>query len=178
MLVVLSAFLLGLFGVLGGVVTAVLVGLGLPAIWWLASPTRRLRPGRTANGSAYALQVESFRRFLIDSEAQYVEWAWKNGLLRQYSAWAVALDAADAWQRSMERAGVPRRGVGVGPLLVHAMAASFNSVARRAIHERRADRRAGSRAVGSRAASVVVGAAVATAPGSATRALVGGLSPR
>ena len=120
-----AAFLLGFLGVIGGVVTGVLVGLGLPYIVARVAYSP-LRPGRTANGSAYALQVASFRKFLVESEGQYVEWAWKNGLLRQYSAWAVALDAADAWQAAMERAGVPREEIGASsPLMVHAMAGSF-----------------------------------------------------
>ena len=124
-LTVAAIFLLGLLGVIGGIVTGILVGLGLPFIVARVAYSP-LRPGRTANGSAYALQVASFRKFLVESEGQYVEWAWKNGLLRQYSAWAVALDAADAWQAAMERAGVPKAEIESGsPLLVHSMAASF-----------------------------------------------------
>lgn len=122
---VAAAFLLGFLGVIGGIVTGVLVGLGLPYIVARVAYSP-LRPGRTANGSAYALQVASFRRFLVESEGQYVEWAWKNGLLRQYSAWAVALDAADAWQAAMERAGVPQEEIHTSsPLMVHAMAGAF-----------------------------------------------------
>jgi uncharacterized membrane protein len=72
--------------------------------------------------------VASFRKFLVESEGQYVEWAWKNGLLRQYSAWAVALDAADAWEAAMQRAGVPQQEIQTSsPLMVHAMAGSFAS---------------------------------------------------
>ncbi|MGN6695943.1 MAG: DUF2207 family protein, partial [Aquihabitans sp.] len=120
-----AAFLLGFLGVIGGVVTGVLVGLGLPYIVARVAYSP-LRPGRTANGSAYALQVASFRKFLVESEGQYVEWAWKNGLLRQYSAWAVALDAADAWQAAMERAGVPQEEIHTSsPLMVHSMAGAF-----------------------------------------------------
>lgn len=120
-----AAFLLGFLGVIGGIVTGVLVGLGLPYIVARVAYAP-LRPGRTANGSAYALQVASFRRFLVESEGQYVEWAWKNGLLRQYSAWAVALDAADAWQAAMERAGVPQEEIHTSsPLMVHSMAGAF-----------------------------------------------------
>jgi uncharacterized membrane protein YgcG len=126
-LVVLSGFLLGLLGVLGGMATAVLVGLGLPALVARVAYAP-LRPGRTAAGSAWALRTESFRRFLVDSEAQYVEWAWKQGLLRQYSAWAVALDAADAWQSAMERTGVPREEIdAMTPLVAHQMRSSFVS---------------------------------------------------
>jgi uncharacterized membrane protein YgcG len=120
-----AAFLLGFLGVIGGVVTGILVGLGLPYLVARVAYSP-LRPGRTANGSAYALQVASFRKFLVESEGQYVEWAWKNGLLRQYSAWAVALDAADAWQDAMERAGVPKAEIETSsPLMVHSMAGAF-----------------------------------------------------
>ncbi|MFN8018747.1 MAG: DUF2207 domain-containing protein [Acidimicrobiales bacterium] len=125
--VVLAGLILGALGVIGGVVSLVVVAIGLP---WLVARVAYapLLPGRTANGSAYALQTESFRRFLVESEGQYVEWAWKNGLLRQYSAWAVALDAADAWEAAMERAGVPRQEIdATSPLLVHTMAHSFAS---------------------------------------------------
>lgn len=126
-IVIVAGVLLGLLGVIGGIVTGVLVGIALPGLVARVAYAP-LRPGRTANGSAYALQTASFRRFLVESEGQYVEWAWKNGLLRQYSAWAVALDAADAWQEAMERAGVPREEIQTSsPLMVHAMASSFNS---------------------------------------------------
>ena len=124
---VAATVLLSFLGVLGGIVTGILVGFGLPYIVARVAYAP-LRPGRTANGSAYALQVASFRRFLVESEGQYVEWAWKNGLLRQYSAWAVALDAADAWQAAMERAGVPRAEIETSsPLMVHSMAGAFAS---------------------------------------------------
>lgn len=66
-----------------------------------------LLPARSAHGSALALQVESFRRFLHASEAKHVEWAWEHGLLREYSGWAVALGEADAWNDAMARANVP-----------------------------------------------------------------------
>jgi uncharacterized membrane protein YgcG len=122
-----AAFLLNVLGVIGGVVTGIIVGLGLPYVVARVAYAP-LRPGRSANGSAYALQVASFRRFLVESEGQHVEWAWKNGLLRQYSAWAVALDAADAWEGAMERSGVPRQEIEASnPLMVHAMAGAFAS---------------------------------------------------
>jgi uncharacterized membrane protein YgcG len=126
-LTVVSFFILGTVGVVGGIVTGIVVGFGLPFLVARVAYAP-LRPGRTANGSAYALQTASFRRFLVESEGQYVEWAWKNGLLRQYSAWAVALDAADAWQAAMERAGVPQAEIQASsPLMVGAMASSFAS---------------------------------------------------
>jgi uncharacterized membrane protein YgcG len=121
-----SVTLLTLFGVVGAVFTAVAFGAGVPALVARVAYAPLL-PGRTANGSAYALQAESFRRFLVESEGQHVEWAWQNGLLREYSAWAVALDAADAWEQAMERAGVPRPEIDATatPLLVHSMRSSF-----------------------------------------------------
>jgi uncharacterized membrane protein YgcG len=124
----LSAVVLAIFGVVGAVFTAVVFGAGVPALVARVAYAPLL-PGRTANGSAYALQTESFRRFLVESEGQHVEWAWQQGLLRQYSAWAVALDAADAWEDAMERAGVPRPEIDAtaSPMLVHSMRSSFAS---------------------------------------------------
>ena len=68
---------------------------------------RRMLPARTTTGSALALRSESFRRFLEASEGKHVEWAWKHGLLREYSAWAVALGAAEAWERALQGSSVP-----------------------------------------------------------------------
>ena len=58
-------------------------------------------------GSAIALRTESFRRFLHDSEAQHVEWAWQNGVLREYAAWAVALGEAKAWGKALSASAIP-----------------------------------------------------------------------
>jgi uncharacterized membrane protein YgcG len=88
---------------------------------------RYMLPSRSAAGSALALRTESFRRFLQASEGQHVEWAWSHGLLREYSAWAVALGAADAWERAMQRSSVPPAEMSMGPLLVYSMAPSFSS---------------------------------------------------
>lgn len=52
---------------------------------------------RSPDGTARWLQVESFRRFLHESEASHVTQAAELGLLREYTAWAVALDEADRW---------------------------------------------------------------------------------
>ena len=43
-------------------------------------------------------------RFLHDSEAQHVERAAEMGLLRQYTAWAVALGEVDRWEKAVEAA--------------------------------------------------------------------------
>ena len=88
---------------------------------------RFMLPSRSAAGSAVALRTESFRRFLAASEGRHVQWAWEHGLLREYSAWAVALGTADAWQRAMERTSIPPAELTTGPLLVYAMAPSFSS---------------------------------------------------
>lgn len=94
---------------LGGLrspVTAILLALLVPVIGgWIAYG--RLTRSLSARGSGIALRSESFRRFLHESEAQHVEWAWDNGLLREYSAWAVALDEADAWNQALAGSAVP-----------------------------------------------------------------------
>ena len=87
---------------------------------------RKMLPARSAAGSAVALRTESFRRFLEASEGRHVEWAWKHGLIREYSAWAVALGAASAWERALASSSVPpAEYVGSGPLLVYSMGGSF-----------------------------------------------------
>jgi uncharacterized membrane protein YgcG len=89
---------------------------------------RVLLPARSAQGSALALRTESFRRFLHASEGSHVEWAWSQGLLREYSAWAVALDEADAWSRALDRANVPPPArVAAAPILIHQMGPSVHS---------------------------------------------------
>ncbi|HRB03920.1 MAG TPA: DUF2207 domain-containing protein, partial [Ilumatobacteraceae bacterium] len=85
---------------------ALLAGFAVPAVV-AGMAYRPLLPQRSASGSALALRTESFRRFLEASEGQHVDWAWKNGLLREYSAWAVALGAAKAWGRAVDNSTVP-----------------------------------------------------------------------
>jgi len=85
-----SSVLVGLLGALVGVM-----------LWW------HLRASRTATGSALALRTLSFRKFLAQSEGRHVEEAWKRGVLREYSAWAVALGEADAWKKAAGAAAVP-----------------------------------------------------------------------
>lgn len=97
---------------------AIGLALAVPAIVALCAYATML-PARSAHGSALALRAESFRRFLEASEGRHVEWAWKQGLLREYSAWAVALGAAAAWSRALNAANVPEPQIYVAPLLVH-----------------------------------------------------------
>lgn len=86
-----------------------------------------LLPARSARGSALALRAESFRRFLEASEGRHVEWAWQQGLLREYSAWAVALGAADAWSRALAAANVPEPQQYTTPLLALSHQRSLSS---------------------------------------------------
>jgi hypothetical protein len=89
---------------------------------------RGLFPARTATGSALALRSESFRRFLAASEGKHVEWAWQNGLLREYSAWAVALGAAEAWTRAIESSNIDDpQSVLSGPLLMYSASSTISS---------------------------------------------------
>jgi uncharacterized membrane protein YgcG len=106
-------------------VALTIVVVGGAAMWAYSRLTR----GLTARGSAIALRAESFRRFLHDSEAQHVEWAWQNGLLREYSAWAVALGEADAWNSALSAASVPPVEVtsSTGVLYPAIYASSFSS---------------------------------------------------
>ena len=97
---------------------ALVVAIVGPALAALAA-YRSLLPARSAQGSALALQAESFRRFLHASEGKHVEWAWTHGLLREYSGWAVALGEADAWNRALAAADVPPPArASMGPIIV------------------------------------------------------------
>ena len=99
---------------------AILAAFAIPAAV-AVNMYRPLLPVRSAEGSALALRAESFRRFLEASEGKHVDWAWKNGLLREYSAWAVALGAADAWGRAIASSTVPPQQASLYamPLAVH-----------------------------------------------------------
>lgn len=103
--------------VLTVVVIAVLAGLMYQSM--LAS--------RTATGSALTLRTESFRRFLDASEGRHVEWAWEQGLIREYSAWAVALGEADAWSDAIESSNIDQPDRLTTPMLVSAHASAFRS---------------------------------------------------
>jgi uncharacterized membrane protein len=76
---------------------------------------------RTPAGSAAWLRVESFRRFLAESEAFHASEAAKRGVLREYTAWAVAVGEIDRWQRAISAAAIPPQVSGVS----YAYAAPF-----------------------------------------------------
>jgi hypothetical protein len=74
------------------------------------------------------LRSESFRRFLAASEGKHVEWAWQQGLVREYSAWAVALGAAEAWSKAVKASNIPDPQVSLsGPLLLYSAGSAFSS---------------------------------------------------
>lgn len=112
--------------VLGSPVVAVVLAIAVPGIAALLS-YRRLLPARTVSGSALAIRTESFRRFLAASEASHVEWAWEHGMLREYSAWAVALGTADAWESAMKGSTVPPAEFNVAPILLYHHASAMGS---------------------------------------------------
>ena len=85
--------------VVGIGIGAALVGLGIGT---LASSFELLI--RTEAGSAMWLRIESFRRFLQNSEARHVDDAAERGVLRHYTAWAVALGESRAWTSAVESA--------------------------------------------------------------------------
>lgn len=84
----------GLLPLVGG--AGLLGGAGLAA----AVRSWELRV-RTPMGSSLWLRIESFRRFLSGSEVQHVDWAVQHGVLRQYTAWAVAVGEIDRWERAV-----------------------------------------------------------------------------
>lgn len=92
-----AVFLMAAMGSLPLVAVAALVA-GAGALGVLTAWELRVR---SVVGSALWLRVESFRRFLAESEAQHVDWAVQHGLLRQYTAWAVAVGEIDHWNQAV-----------------------------------------------------------------------------
>lgn len=106
---------------------AVIGGLLVPLVV-AAIAYRPMFASRTATGSALALRSESFRRFLAASEGRHVDWAWQHGLVREYSAWAVALGAAEAWSKAVKASNIPDPQIALsGPLLVYTAGLAFSS---------------------------------------------------
>ena len=132
-LLTLGAFAVVLITIALAVTGGVTSGIGaviVAAVFGAATATiayRGLLPARTALGSALALRTESFRRFLEQSEGHYVQWAWENGLIREYSGWAVALGAAAAWQRALTASALNIDQSALTPLLVYTSARTFTS---------------------------------------------------
>jgi uncharacterized membrane protein YgcG len=106
---------------------AVIAGLFVPLLT-AAIAYRGMFASRSVTGSALALRSESFRRFLAASEGRHVEWAWQQGLVREYSAWAVALGAAEAWSEAVKASAIPDPEVALsGPLLLYSASSAFSS---------------------------------------------------
>ncbi len=106
---------------------AVIAGLFVPLLAATVA-YRSMFASRTVTGSALALRSESFRRFLAASEGRHVEWAWEQGLVREYSAWAVALGAAQAWSDAVKSSAIPDPEVALsGPLLLYSAGSAFSS---------------------------------------------------
>jgi len=113
--------------VLASPVLAVIAGLLVPLVV-AAVVYRPMFASRTATGSALALRSESFRRFLAASEGKHVDWAWQHGLVREYSAWAVALGAAEAWSNAVKASNIPDPQASLsGPVLLHSANSAFSS---------------------------------------------------
>ena len=68
---------------------------------------------RTPAGSGMWLRVESFRRFLAASEAFHAQEAAKRGVLREYTAWAVALGEMDRWGQEVAASTVIPQDAGL-----------------------------------------------------------------
>ena len=122
-----GSFVTALLGAVRGKVAALIFAVLVPFVF-ARFVYAVLRPARSATGSALALRAESFRRFLAASEGKHVDWAWKQGLLREYSAWAVALGAADAWGRALAASNVPAPEMNLAsPIWIYSMAPSFDT---------------------------------------------------
>jgi hypothetical protein len=89
-------------------VAGLLLGVGVRAAF--GTPTLDVR---SPAGYGLWLRTEGFRRFLHDSEGQHARWAADHGLLREYSAWAVALGELDRWNRAASAAGIPPNDPGM-----------------------------------------------------------------
>lgn len=105
-------------------VAAVLGGLGFAAAvrgWELKV--------RTPAGSGWWLRVESFRRFLAGSEAFHAEEAAKRGVLREYTAWAVAVGEIDRWSRAVSASSAIPQDAGLSYVHMAPMLAASTSSA-------------------------------------------------
>lgn len=106
-----------LFGLLGVIVCSVIANrVGLPWLIGVAGFGAAAGAGygimqsawelrvRTPAGSGMWILIESFRRFIHNSDAQHVSDAAKQGVLLDYTAWAVALGEVDRWSKAIEGA--------------------------------------------------------------------------
>jgi Predicted membrane protein (DUF2207) len=121
---------LGVVAVLAGLVVAALGGVAagrLGAPWLVVVLTGGALAGgglaaalgawelhvRTPAGSAAWLRTESFRRFLAGSEAYHAEQAAQRGVLREYTAWALAVGEIDRWASAVRASTIAPDVAGV-----------------------------------------------------------------
>ena len=94
------------------------------------------------SGSGLWLRVESFRRFLHESETFHAEEAAKRGVLREYTAWAVALGEIDRWERAVAGSTAIPADAGLGYVHMAPMLVALHGVdGHRPVVERRRWRR-------------------------------------
>jgi hypothetical protein len=110
----------------GWLVLVALGALGAGIGWGATLRAWELRV-RTPLGSATWLRVESFRRFLHESEAQHAEDAAARGVLREYTAWAVAVGEIDRWKHAVEASTVIPESAGLGYVYLAPALASSTS---------------------------------------------------
>jgi uncharacterized membrane protein len=82
---------------------------------------------RTPKGSGVFLRVESFRRFLHESEASHAEDAANRGLLREYTAWAMAVGEIDHWKKAVGASTVIPQSAGLNYVLLAPLLISSTS---------------------------------------------------
>jgi Predicted membrane protein (DUF2207) C-terminal domain/Predicted membrane protein (DUF2207) N-terminal domain len=115
-------------GAVGAVAGGLLAGIGATsAVWLVLAVAGGLLAGaglaaavggwelrvRTAAGSALWLRVESFRRFLAQSEGYHADEAAKRGVLREYTAWAVAVGEIGRWTQAVSASTIAPQVAGV-----------------------------------------------------------------
>ncbi len=135
--------LLGLIGVVVFAVLAnrigpaMLVGVGAAGLVagtgiGLALRSWELRI-RTPEGSGLWILIESFRRFIHNSDAQHVDAAAKQGMLLDYTAWAVALGEVDRWSKAVKEAQAQGMSIAPQALYYSAMAPNLGSATSSAV---------------------------------------------
>lgn len=118
----IAAAAYGTLLLIGVALGAALVGVGLA----MMTRSWELRI-RTAEGSGLWILIESFRRFIENSDAQHVEDAAKRGVLLDYTAWAVALGEADSWSKAVKSANLDQSVAGHQALFLTSMAPGLSS---------------------------------------------------
>jgi hypothetical protein len=128
----ITAMVLGVVATIAGAITALVGGAmaglreGGP-LWLVLAVAGGLLAGaglsaavggwelrvRTAAGSALWLRVESFRRFLAESEGYHADEAARRGVLREYTAWAVAVGEIGRWTQAVSASTIAPQVAGV-----------------------------------------------------------------